>query len=406
MSRVMLGYRPIFERLLDDVAFLWLQRSQVVDHPAYFQWDLAAMDERMQNYFRALLQAPDISWALFEESVDVADAGYFFASAVLAFRTLNTKNIQKLVEWSTGNREGIAGISSALAYLPGSLVHPWIKKFLISQNKHHQYLALSACHLRREDPRSYLTKILQQPDIKSHKDLFITALKLAGTLKRADMLPLLHSAMADKCIEVKFWAAWSCALLKDTTAIPVLKKFAKADNHWQKDALTSLLLLLDTAEARALVDGLSRNEATRRQAIEGCTVLSDASALPWLLQMAKLEEFNQKATQAVVTITGISLENDWLKPHAPLVEENDFADLDEELPRVDPDKLMSAWQQNSARWKSGQRYFLGEPLETRKILNLYQHANQAHRRTAALHLATLLSDRPLLDHARAEVFQL
>lgn len=404
MSRVMLGYRPIFERLLDDVAFLWLQRSQVVDHPAYFQWDLAAMDERMQNYFRALLQAPDISWALFEESVDVADAGYFFAGAVLAFRTLNTKNIQKLVEWSTG--EGIAGISSALAYLPGSLVHPWIKKFLISQNKHHQYLALSACHLRREDPRSYLTKILQQPDIKSHKDLFITALKLAGTLKRADLLPLLQSAMADKRIEVKFWAAWSCALLKDITAIPVLKKFAKADNHWQKDALTSLLLLLDTAEARALVDGLSRNEATRRQAIEGCTVLSDASALPWLLQMAKLEEFNQKATQAVVTITGILLENDWLKPHALLVEENDFADLDEELPRVDPDKLMLAWQQNSARWKSGQRYFLGEPLETRKILNLYQHANQAHRRTAALHLATLLSDRPLLDHARAEVFQL
>lgn len=406
MSRVIVGYRPIFERLLDDVAFLWLQRSQLVDHPAYFQWDLAAMDERMQNYFRALLQAPDISWSLFEESVDVADAGYFFAGAILAFRTLNTKNIQKLVEWSTNNREGVAGISSALAYLPGSLVHPWIKKFLISKNKHHQYLALSACYLRREDPRSYLTAILQQSDIKSHKDLFIFALKLAGTVKRADLLPMLHSAMADKCIEVKFWAAWSCALLQDTTAVPVLQKFAKATNQWQTDALLSLLLLLDTAEARALVDGLSRNEATRRQAIDGCAVLGDASALPWLLQMTNLEEFNQKATQAVVTITGITLENDWLKPHPTQSEENDFADLDEELPRVDPNKLMSAWQQNSARWKSGQRYFLGEPLETRKILNLYQHANQAHRRTAALHLATLLSDRPLLDHARAEIFRL
>ena len=364
------------------------------------------MDERMQNYFRALLQAPDISWSLFEESVDVADAGYFFSGAILAFRTLNTKNIQKLVEWSTNNREGVAGISSALAYLPGSLVHPWIKKFLISKNKHHQYLALSACYLRREDPRSYLTAIIQQPDIKSHKDLFIGALKLAGPLKRADLLPMLHNAMADKCVEVKFWAAWSCALLKDTAAVPVLQKFAKTNNQWQSEALSSLLPLLDTAEARVLVDGLSRNEATRRQAIEGCAILGDASALPWLLQTAGIEELNQKATQAVITISGITLENEWLSPPPAQSEENDVVDMDEELPRVDPEKLMSTWQQNRAHWTPGQRYFLGQPLHARKILNLYPHANQSHRRIAALHLATLLSDRPLLDHARAEIFQL
>lgn len=364
------------------------------------------MDERMQNYFRALLQAADISWTLFEESVDVADAGYFFAGAILAFRTLNTKNIQKLADWSAGNREGIAGISSALAYLPGALVHPWIKKFLISKNKHHQYLGLSACNIRREDPRSYLTTILQQPDIKSHRDLFICALKLAGTLKRADLLPMLHSAMADKCVEIKFWAAWSCALLKDTTAVSVLKKFTKAANPWQTDALLSLLLLLDTAEARALVDGLSRNEPTRPQAIEGCALLGDASALPWLLQMANQEEFNQQAAQAFITITGITLESNWLRPHPTQLEDHDFVDSNEKLPRVDPDKLMAAWQKNSARWQPGQRYFLGEPLEAREVQTLFPHVNQWHRRTAALHLATLLSDQPLLNHARAEIFQL
>src|SRR5690606_37225922 len=166
ISRSMFGYQPIFERLLDDVAFLWLQRSNAEDHPAYFQWDLAAMDERIQNYLRALLQAPEISWSLFEEAAETGDGGYFFAATILAFHTLDTRNIQALIERSTGNQESVAGICSALAHLPGSRIHPWIKKFLMSKDRYHQHLALHTCQLRSDDPRAYLTALIQQPEIR------------------------------------------------------------------------------------------------------------------------------------------------------------------------------------------------------------------------------------------------
>lgn len=364
------------------------------------------MDERIQNYLRALLQAPDISWSLFEASVDVADAGYFFAAAILAFRTLDTKKIRKLMEWTTENHDCLLGISAALACLPGTLAHPWIKKFLMSKEQHHQHLGLLTCLVRREDPRAYLTVLIEQPESRSHEDLFVCALRLAGTLKRADLLPLLQDAMADDSKPIQFWAAWSSGLLRDETAAPTLHKVALADGEWSMDALAGLLLLLDTAPARALVDELARNESTRHLAIEGCAILGDVNALPWLLQMLPFTEYNQQASQAVVTITGIELENDWLsvRPNKSLKQEN--ANFAEDLSFTDPNKLTSALRQQSARWQSGQRYFLGQPLRADRVLSLYHRANQHHRRTAALHLTRLLPDRPLLNHARGEHFRL
>jgi len=401
----MRGYEPIFECLLDDVAFLWLQRHQAEDHLGYFIWDLASMDERIQSYLRALLQAPDISWRLFEASADVADAGYFFAAAILAFHSLDTKRIKKLIEWAAESEACVLGLSSALSCLPGSLVHPWIKKFLISKVHHHQHLALLTCLVRREDPRSYLSVLIERPDSRSHEGLFLCALKLAGTLKRADLLPLLRHAMCDEARPIQFWAAWSCALLRDVTAAPSLQKFAMGENEWQQDALASVLLLLDAGPARSLVDEFARNDATQHLAIDGCALLGDASALPWLLQMAHLPEFNQRATQAIVTITGVELEKDWLSTEPHRLAEEDNSDLDEE-PFIDPDKLIAALRQQNTRWQTGQRYFLGQPLQADRVLSLYPRANQRHRRTAAFHLAALFADRPLPNHALGEPFRL
>lgn len=406
---LMLGYSSIFERLLDDVAFLWLQRRQAEDHPAYFPWDLAAMDERIQNYLRALLQAPDIAWSLFDASADVADAGYYFAAAILAFHSLNTKNIQKLVERAAESRECVLGVSSAMSCLPGTLVHPWIKKFLISREHHHQNLALLTCLTRREDPRAYLTVLIENSDNRVNEELFISALKIAGVLKRTDLVPLLREAFSDKRAAVRFWAAWSCALVGENSATSILHNLATSENEWQKEAFASLLLSLDIGQARALVDELARNDTTREQAIDGCALLGDASALPWLLQMAHVTELNPKATQAIVTITGITLENDWLISRPNSLEENGDAlplDAGDELPLVDPDKLLFAWRQDSSYWKAGARYFLGEPLHVDRLLKVYPQANQLHRRTAALHLAALLPDRPLLNHAHSEQFRL
>lgn len=404
----MAGYRAIFERLLDDVAFLWLQRDQAADHPAYFAWDLAAMDERIHNYLRAMLQAPDISWSLYEEAADTADAGYFFAAAVLAFQTENVTNIKVLIERSAKTQECVLGISSALAYLPGASVHPWIKKLFISKSQHHQHLALLTCHMRREDPRHYLTAIMQQPDIREHEDLLSCAMRLAGIMKRSDLLPMLHKAMEDDRESVKLSAAWSCALLGEKSAAPILHQALLADNEWQKEALASLLSLLDVTSARVLVDELALNEATRKQAIEGCALLGDVSALPWLLQVARTPEFNQAATQAVVTITGIALESEWLSHSNTLMDDDSEwpMDTDENFLPVDPDKLTSAWHQNRNHWEPGQRYFLGQSLQAKNLLNLYKSVNQRHRQTAAWHLAALLPDRPLLDHARKELFRL
>lgn len=400
------GYRPVFERLLDDVAFLWLQRSQAENHPAYFRWDLAAMDERIQNYLRALLKSPEISWSLFEGSADVADAGYFFAAAMLAFHFLNTKNIRRLTELAAENRECASGMGAAMACLPGNLVHPWIKKFLISKEKHHQYLALSTCLIRREDPRAYLTALVENVESQSHTELFVCALKLAGVLKRADLLPMLRQAMVDEREEVKFLAAWSCALLRDNSAAPTLQSIAMTNSEWHKEALASLLLLLEIGPARALVDGLARSEDTRHHAIDGCALLGDVRALSWLLQMAREPNFNRQAAHAVISITGITPEDSWLSAESADENHDMEINLDEDLPLIDSDKLSEAWRQNSSRWEPGQRYFLGQPLQVDNLLYLFHQSNQRHRRTAALHLAALVPDRPLLNHARGELFRL
>src|SRR5690606_41055137 len=46
------------------------------------------------------------------------------------------------------------GLISAMAWLPGRLVHSWVKKFFTSKDLNHKYLAMAVCCARREDPRS------------------------------------------------------------------------------------------------------------------------------------------------------------------------------------------------------------------------------------------------------------
>jgi uncharacterized protein (TIGR02270 family) len=401
------GYRPILERLLDDAAFLWQMRSQAVAQPHYFREDIAAQDQRIQRHLYALRQAPDDAWALVTSSLESADADYSFVAAMLAFSAQESKKIQRVIKTVMDNDRALPGLVSALAWLPGPRIYPWIKKFLISKDLNHKFLGIAACSVRRDNPKNYLTAIFQRPDCQAHDQLFVRALRLAGELKRTDLLPMLREAQNDDREPVRFWASWSAVLLGDTSAPSILRSIALQSGEFQDSALELLLRMVEVNEGRRLVDELSHLPDTTRQMIRACAILGDVDAIPWLIQTMHQPESNRLAAEAFVTITGVDLERQQLLSGGGIASPEDapeelFAD-DTHLPYVDAHKVVEFWQTHNTRWQAGQRYFLGRNIEPQHVRDIFRDGNQRQRRMAALCWALLEPTQVMPNHAAMEV---
>lgn len=416
----MIPYPDILEPLNDDASFLRVLRGITVNQPNCYLDDLNQLDWRIETKLSALMSQPEKSWDLCKAALDIPQVGELFTAGVLAFRSLEVNKIQLVVETGLATDEGFKGLVSALGWLPGRLCHSWIKKFLVSKDPNHKYLAVAACSVRREDPREYLTNIFQHPNCLAHDKLYARALRLVGELKRRDLFHVLTTAMQVRQPNILFWATWSAAILGDKSALEKLQPFVLQPNPHQARAIDITFRALPLETARAWINQLAKDPAQVRQVIRASANLGDPHAVNWLIAQMRVPALSRLAGEAFTTITGIDLDTHGLAldalpdldalnavPAADNDPDNASMELDEDDSLAFPDisKVAAVWQKYHQRFIPGQRYFMGQTITSEHLHGVYASANQRQRRMAALELALLQPTQFLLNHAIKEEWE-
>lgn len=398
------------ELFADNASFLWQLRSIAVNQPHYTHEDILELDARIDAQLNGLMVLPEESWAICEQAMALEQPGDIFVAAVVAFRSLDVTKIQAAVEAGLANADAIPGLISALGWLPGRLVHSWIKKFLTSKDLSHKYLAVAACSIRQENPQDYLSAILAREDCRAHENLYARSLQTAGELKRFDLLPHIRLAIKSDSPKVKFWALWSGVLLGDPHLAADLKPYVMQPSEFQREAINLCFRVLPSAQAYEWITELVKDPKQLRSAIAAIGVLGDPKAIDWLIGQMQEPKLSRLAGEIFSSITGIALEENNLAldalpdlteqlPGSDESEDGLEVDEDEYLPFPDVNKIGATWQKYRNRFAVGSRYLLGKNITQQHLQDVLENGKQRHRRAAALELALENSAQYLINHA-------
>lgn len=403
-------YRHIFEQHIEDASFLWVLRSVAIEQPHYVATDLAELEMRIDSHLDGIMASLVRTWPLCVEACAFEEGGEAFVFAVTAFRSLEAEKIQKAVEFGFTNDETFAGTVSALAWLPGSLCHDWIKRFFTSKDIRHKLLALAACRARSEDPAGYLDRILLRDDCMSVEPLRAMALRCVGEFKRDDLRAYIEEgmpALTGEACDIDYWLIRSALLLGHRAAAVALEPFVFVENAHRQSSLQLAFRCLPTNTAKQWITRLAEDPENMRLVIKATVALGDSQTIPWLLQVMANPRYARLAGEGFSLLTGIDLEKRELIIDVPDITEFQSAsnedaesvelDEDENLPWPNTDKLAAIWQKYGGSFVAGQRYLMGKTINSEGLKSILLHGCQRQRHAAALELALLDVRQPLIN---------
>lgn len=392
------GYDAVFERCVDDAGFLWSQRHRALTRADYTYQDLNEIDQRLRENLQVLHLSAEQSFEMACEGYLLGDAGYMFVAAVQAFTSAKISLIERVLEDSRKMPEQRPGLFSAFGWMPGAVVHPWIKKFFLSKDDYHRLLGVAACRVRREDPGALLTRLVEDSSSLDEAALSILICRLVGEIKRRDLLPVLIEARQTDGAKA-FWAHWSAILLGDRTGMDAFQSFVTTESEWQGHAINiAFRCLPDTSASRAWINELA-GKSKREQVIKATGVLGDPQTIPWLLVQMRDVQLARIAGEAFSNITGIDLQKEMLcQAETAAAEEDD--DQDDSLPLPNPTLVENFWSAAGSHMPAGVRHFSGKMLSSAHLLEVYRTGNQRQRKSAALELALQSNQQRLLNHAK------
>jgi uncharacterized protein (TIGR02270 family) len=88
----------IVSQHVEEVAFLWLLRSNAIRQPHYALKDLAKLDDRVEAHLDGLRVAGEPGWELCKAALANEEAGEVFAASVMAFESGIDSRIQAVLE--------------------------------------------------------------------------------------------------------------------------------------------------------------------------------------------------------------------------------------------------------------------------------------------------------------------
>ena len=399
------AYRDIFEQYVEQASFLWILRSIAVNQPHYTCTELAALERRIDAQLDALMTSIDQAWEFCLEALEMGEPGEVFTAAAIAFKSHDAKKIQKALEVGLDAEDTFKGLVSVMGWLPDKLIHPWINKFLSSKDLDHKYLAIAAYSVRRENPGENLNRILHRDDCKAHEKLYARALRLIGELRRQDLMPVLIESAGTDNENLQFWSNWSAILLGNRAAAEQLQPFICKNGPHQLNAIDIVFRVLPVDQARSWISRLVDDKQQIRAAVRATGVLGDPHAISWLIGKMQQAPIARLCAEAFCLITGIDLEQQQLTLENPPdvalhpsddADDDDVSlDEDENLPWPDADKISKLWINQGQKFVSGQRYFMGQAIQSEFLKHRLASAYQRQRHAAALELALSDSTMPL-----------
>lgn len=400
------AFAHLAEMHLDEVANLWTVWRSALTQPHYDLFSLQELERRIQNHIAGMRLQENIAWSLCRELFATADAAEMFAAAQLAFRSYDVEKIKKVVEVATATPYAVDGLVTSMAWLPSDIVSPWIEKFLGSRDLFHKYLAVEACRIRGVKLDEHLSDLLRKETCLSDERLLISVLRSIGETKCVSAASLLATLKLDG--DAFFWHLYAQILLGDHRLSEQLYPFVGGRSPVQGHAAQLAFRLLPLPVAQKWISDLIGNRSAEHAAITATAILGDPQVIPWLVGLMHKPEHARLAGQAFSVITGCDLErlhyvvDDAMESlDQTLLREatEEAVDISQEgLAWPDADVVWTVWQNDlSSDFKSGYRYFQGEPMSEKSCLHTVRYGRQFERLCAAYELALIKPDLELYN---------
>ncbi len=400
-------FAHILEQHVNEAAFLWTMRAQAMTQAHQIPASIRRLEQRINNHLKGVFMQPECAWEYALEAAADKESGEIFTLAMLALHGGEYNKINTALELASDNKETFAGLISALGWLPSNTLYPLLRQWIESDNPAYRHMAIAACSIRRLEPNQHLTALLNHElnnklNNKLNNEnipLFSRMLRLIGELKRHDLAPLLVQAQQHKNDNILFWAYWSALILGDRSVLQNFERYVLQPGPWQAKAIDLAFRCLEPIHAWHWINALIATPEHTEQTIIALSALGDPHGINWLLTRMEEPRYAQAAGDAFSVITGTDLTQQGLIDTRPTHNENtednkaeeDFPTFDgyENLPIPHAEKTNQYWRQIRHRFKAGQRYFMGRPIEPKTLEQTFLAGKQKQRLAAALEFALL-----------------
>jgi uncharacterized protein (TIGR02270 family) len=387
----------------EEAAFLWTFRNGLLMAPHHLLQDLANLDNRIEAHLDGLRIAGREGWKICEE-LAANGAGEVFAAGVQACESADAELMAKVMTVVEQEVKSAKGLVSALGWPPFQQIERHIQVLLQKDNPLHQFVGIGAATIHRQNPGAALACAVKsdEPLLKAR------ALRAVGELGRVNLLPEVRKGLNAEDQGVRFYAAWSAALLSgDGTALSILQSFAEAPGWYREKGLQLFVRRADLGSAKAFQKRLAQRPESLRHAIISAGAIGDPDVVPWLIEQMKVPALARVAGEAFTMITGVGidyrdLEGKWPEgfeagPTEDPKDENVEMDPDEHLPWPNPDLIQKWWGPNRGQFQSGTRYLCGKPMTVDWLKVVLRDGYQRQRAAAALELAIRQPGAPLFN---------
>ncbi|TIT80208.1 MAG: hypothetical protein E5W57_03750 [Mesorhizobium sp.] len=337
----------------EDAAFLWLRRRREIDGPLLDETDIGRIDQRLDANLEGLMAAGKAGWDVAQARfADYAEPGELFVLGAVALRWGDVKLVTSAIESSTTLGEtGITSLSAAIARTPRDNLRPFVAKWLDTREPRLRALGLSALWHHRIDPGPRLQDLMSDPDT----DVRRRAIKLAGALKRRDLLPGVLAGLDGQGARERLTAALAACLLGETrSAHPVVDLIVLTDPGLAAAAIEIRLLTTPTKPGKTWLRKHLEQPSRRCVATASVGLFGDRAVMPWLIERMREPEVVVAAGMSLRDLFEVDFGETDLFVTDTAVLGDGFADLDgNSLPAAD--RVEAWWDQG--RGGRGHRSF-------------------------------------------------
>ncbi|WP_434725256.1 hypothetical protein [Mesorhizobium sp. RIZ17] len=368
----------------EDAAFLWLRRRREIDGPLLDETDIGRIDQRLEANIEGLTAAGEAGWeAAQARFADYAEPGELFVLGALALRWGDTKLVASAIELSASLGEtGITSLSAAIACASQDNLRPFVAKWLDTRDARLRALGLSALWHHRVDPGPRLNDLVIDTDSGVRR----RAIRLAGALKRRDLLSAALAGLDGKTAAERLTAALAACLLGEArSAHPVLDKIVVTEPEFAKAAIEIRLLTTATKTGKIWLQKHLEQPSLRGAATASVGLLGDRAVMPWLIEKMREPELAGPAGASLRDLFEVDFGDTDLFVSDPALLGEDFVYLDDpSLPVAD---RVEVW------WDEGRGGHIQRPFRSMR-----------RARLNALRAGLTTPDAPLTNWRRTRRF--
>ena len=398
----------ILEQHGEEAAFLWFLRSAAVDAPHYNLGELLQLDGRVEAHLDGWRVGGDAAWALAEASLGAEEPGEVFAAAVLALESGSSDRIERVYDAATSQPELAleCGLVSAAGWVEERFAEPFIREGIRDTRPERRSVALRAAGVRRLP----IFEAAEPGDWRGHPRTEAAMIRGLGEVGRADSIAHCLEGTRSEDPDVRFWGAWSAALLGSRDGLEILREVAEAGGRHAGRALQLAGRAMGLEDARAWHRALASRPETLRASVQLAGAMGDPGLIPFLLETMAVEAVARVSGESFSMITGIDLVSEGFAEDAPdgfeagpsdAADDEEVAmDEDGDLPWPSEKRLAGWWSDRARTFDAGQRYLCGElthSADLRGELGALDKATQRQRAAMAIELALRTPNEALFE---------